>query len=213
MMTTHGPTWHALPAVPLLALLIVMSQVGAQGSKREKSPGQSVKLSGIIAAFLVDSGVRTRALAWSTGGDLPVLWESPGPVPTKDPYVQGKGLTKLKTGRLRGIVGAHTVPMQLTLYGVDMGLARVSIGLDMKDFTREQLEEALKADGVTLQSLKCSRTIESASYGNLLDAVQVPGKTASGLWWNWNCARAGCRLALTILYRKAEAKEVECLSS
>ena len=61
-----------------------------------------------------------------------------------------------------------------------------------------------------LQPLKCSRATEGASYGNLVDAAKVPGKTASGLWWSWQTVQQESQLGLTLLYRRADMAEVEC---
>lgn len=194
-------------------LWIGASAIAAQQPKSKKVAMEPVKLSTVLAAFLADSGARTRGLPWTTGSELPVKWEAAQPSPTTDPYLKKLGHTLTRTGKFRGTVGGQPAQeMTLTLSGTEAGLARVSVGTPMDEITREQIEQSLKADGMTLQPLKCSREKEGASFGNLLDAARVPGKTASGLWWNWNCAHDGCMLGLTILYRKAEASEIECYS-
>ena len=43
-----------------------------------------------------------------------------------------------------------------------------------------------------------------------LDAVKVPGKTASGLWWYWDSPMQRMNLSLSLIYRKAEMARVEC---
>lgn len=213
------PETRRIPAIVHLATKTIMlllagsMALGAQARKSPKQTTKPVKLSAVLTAFLVDSGVRTRALPWTTGSELPVAWDSLGPVATRDEEIKRLGLTTTRTGKFRGQVGDRpALPMVLMLSGVEMGLARVSVGLEMNDVTREQVEQALIADGMTLQPLKCSRAKETASYGNLLDAAKVPGKTASGLWWIWNCAHDGCTLTLTILYRKTDSSQVECFS-
>ncbi|MBL0178413.1 MAG: hypothetical protein IPP98_04710 [Gemmatimonadetes bacterium] len=74
------------------------------------------------------------------------------------------------------------------------------------------IEQALKNDGLTFQPLKCKRETEGASYGNLVDAVKAPGKTASGLWWEWHMESQNLKVSLSMLYRKAEMAQVECYS-
>ena len=75
---------------------------------------------------------------------------------------------------------------------------------------REMVETALRNDGMLLQPIKCDRATAGASFGNLVDAARMPGKTASGLWWFWQTAGQEPQLMLTILYRRAEMAEVEC---
>jgi hypothetical protein len=164
----------------------------------------------VIAAFLADSGVRTRGLPWTTGDALGVKWATATPVrnPDESSLAAGRSLARLAT--FIAPVAKQHIPVQLTVEGNELGLARVLFTMPMQEVTREQIETALQQDGLALQPLKCSREKEGASFGNLLDAAKAPGKTASGLWWNWNCAHDGCTLSLTLLYRKADAARIEC---
>jgi hypothetical protein len=61
-----------------------------------------------------------------------------------------------------------------------------------------------------LLPLKCRRETEGASYGNLIDAVKLPGKTASGLWWFWQSMQQEMQISLSLLYRRADMAQVEC---
>ena len=112
--------------------------------------------------------------------------------------------------------------MAITLRGAAAGLSSVSIVLDSMEVTnrdgsgflvhRGMIEQALSNEGVTFQPLKCKRETEGASYGNLVDAVKVPGKTASGLWWSWQSVQQALSVELTLLYRRADMNQVECYS-
>ena len=75
---------------------------------------------------------------------------------------------------------------------------------------REMVETALKNDGMILQPIKCSRDTEGASYGNLVDAAKMPGKTASGLWWFWQSVQQEMQISLSLMYRRADMAQVEC---
>ena len=184
---------------------------------------QKVQLSTVIASFLADSGVRTRGLPWTTGAELPIRWESARPVPNPDEHSRTKGITLIRSGSFTGTVGdTVALKMEITLGGTAAGLAHVVVSLPSMEvtyangsgffLTREMVEKALEDEGVTLQPLKCSRDKEGASYGNLVDAVKVPGKTASGLWWFWQSAQQELSLSLTILYRRTDMAQVECYS-
>ena len=184
-------------------------------------PAAQVKLSSVITAFLVDAGVRTRGLPWTTGAELPVKWETPAAVAATDPYSQQRGMTLVRSGTLTGTVGdTAALEMTLVLNGNEAGLQRVTMHFpvllvsrpDSSGFWlhREMVEQSLRDDGLTLQPLKCSRETEGASYGNLVDAVGGPGKTASGLWWFWQSPMQEPTLTLTILYRRADMQEIEC---
>jgi hypothetical protein len=110
--------------------------------------------------------------------------------------------------------------MTISATGTNLGLASVGIripSLSVTDaggrgfyLTREMVELALKNEGLSLQPLKCSREKEGASYGNLVDAVKAPAKTASGLWWLWDSPQQEPTLFLAILYRRADMAQVEC---
>ncbi len=203
--------------VPSL-LVLLAAPLGAQAP----SGARAVKLSAVITAFLVDAGTRTRGLAWTTGGELPVQWESPGPVTNPDSWSRQQGLMLARSGTFTGSIGdTVALDMTLVLSGNDTGLQRVTVHLPSMLFSRadgsgffvttQMVEQSLKDDGMTLQPLKCSRETEGASYGNLVDAVQAPGKTASGLWWFWQSPQQEPTLTLTLLYRRADMQQVECI--
>jgi hypothetical protein len=201
------------------AVLVLGLSVSSVSAQRPAS--NRVKLSAVITAFLADSGVRTRGLPWTTGNDLAIKWESPSPKPNPDQNAAQKGLTLARNGTFTGTVGdSVALPMTITVVGTTLGLARVGIHIPSMEvsnssgrgffLTREMVETALKNQGLTLQPLKCSRQKEGASYGNLVDAVKAPGKTASGLWWMWQSPQQVPELLLAILYRRADMTEVEC---
>ncbi len=200
----------------ILALGFVAPSLTAQGR-----PATRVKLSAVIATFLADSGVRTRGLAWTTGNDLAIKWESAAPKANPDQSAAQKGLTLVRNGTFSGTVGdSVALPMTITVSGTTLGLARVDLNIPSMEVTysggrgfilnREMVETALKNEGLTLQPLKCTREKEGASYGNLVDAVKAPGKTASSLWWFWQSPQQESTLSLAILYRRADMAEVEC---
>ena len=184
---------------------------------------QKVKLSVVIAGFLADSGIRTRGLPWSTGAELPISWATARPVPNPDAQARANGATLIRSGSFTGTVGdSVALMMAITLGGSAAGLTQVVVNIPSMEvtyangsgffLTREMVEKALRDEGVTLQPLKCSRDREGASYGNLVDAVKVPGKTASGLWWFWQSPQQAPSLSLTILYRRTDMAQVECYS-
>ncbi len=184
---------------------------------------QSVRLSKLLATFLADSGVRTQGLRWTTGNDLPIRWKTAAPVRNDNPAAVRAGSTLMRIGTARVSIGdSATLPIDIVLYGAPVGLTRSSFYLsnmqvDLQTgggffMTREMVDENLRDEGITLQPLKCSREKEGASYGNLIDAMRAPGKTASGLCWTWDNPRDGPTLGLTLLYRRAEMSEVECNS-
>lgn len=180
------------------------------------------KVSAVITAFLVDSGVRTQGLPWTTGSALPIQWSTKAPVPVTDATLLKQGITQHREGRFLGTLGdSVALWMELRVRGTATGLTGMSIALDSMEvtgprgkggffLTREMIEQALKHDGLTFQPLKCKRETEGASYGNLVDAVKAPGKTASGLWWEWHLESQNLKVSLTLLYRKAEMAQVEC---
>ena len=182
--------------------------------------GQPVKLRDVLAAFLVDSGVRTTGLPWTTGNDLPVRWDTPGPVANPDQWAAKQGFTHARQGTFLGTLGdSVALGMTIVVSGIPQGLAQVVVVVDSTlvggtdggfFLTREMIEDALKHDGIALQPLKCKRESEGASYGNLVDAFKVPGKTASGLWWHWEAPQQQLVVTLTILYRRAAMNQVEC---
>lgn len=213
---------------PRLLLATLILPTFASGQRPATPPSSSrlaarVKVSTVLTAFLVDSGVRTRGLPWTTGSALPIQWATPRPVAVTDPYSAKQGITRQREGRFMGTLGdSVALGMGITLAGNDSGLTSVSIGLDsmLVDtkggegfwLHRELIEIALKNDGLIFQSLKCERETEGASYGNLVDAIKAPGKTASGLWWAWDSPMQRPRVVLTILYRRADMAQVECYS-
>lgn len=198
----------------LLALVLAAKPVVGQ-----TKAGNRVKLSAVIAAFLADSGVQTRALPWTTGNGLAIKWQSATPIANPDQSARAKGLTHARIGRFMGTVGdSVALPMDITAVGTTLGIASLWINIASLEvgggrgfiLHRGMVETALKNEGLTLQPIKCSRDKEGASYGNLIDAVKAPGKTASGLWWMWDSPQQHPTLSLTILYRRADMTQVEC---
>ena len=202
----------------LLTALMVSGAptVAAQANARPAA----IKLSDLIAAFLVDSGTRVRGLPWTTGNDLAIKWETAGPVANKDQWTLKQGITHVRTGTFVGAAGdSVALPMTITVNGIAAGLSSVALTTQSMQMdadgggylvNRELVERGLEKDGVTLQPLKCKRETEGASYGNLVDAVRVAGKTASGLWWHWESPQQAPYLVLTLLYRRADMAQVEC---
>lgn len=205
-----------------LALTLIAAGVDAQ-RPAARSPNQRVRLSSVLVAFLVDSGMQTRGLPWTTGSQLPIKWASAGPVANPNALDRGKGLTRARGGTFTGTVGdSVALPMAINMVGTATGLARLELGMASMEVTlrngsgyfvtREMVEQALKNEELTFLPLKCTREKEGASYGNLVDAVKAPGKTASGLWWYWDSPQQRTNLMLTILYRRADMAQVECQS-
>lgn len=201
--------------LPIVALVTAdVSGLQAQRNARK------VPLSRVITAFLVDSGVRTQGLAWTTGQDLPIRWATTSPVAVQDAGSRQRGITLLRQGTFLGTLGdSVALWMHITVAGSKSGLSSMAVGMDSMMVThgdggffvnREMIEEALKNDGLKFQPLKCSRATEGASYGNLVDAVKAPGKTASGLWWSWDSPQQQTNVGLTLLYRRADMNQVEC---
>lgn len=199
------------------AACLMVSTAPAQRPTATKVP-----LSAVLTAFLVDSGVRTQGLPWTTGSALPIRWATPAPVAIKDAGLLQRGLTQQRTGRFLGTLGdSVALWMEITVQGAPGGLSAMSITLDSMEvtgprgkggffLTREMIEVALKSDGMTLQPLKCKRETEGASQGNLVDAIKAPGKTASGLWWTWWSESQQLKVSLGLLYRRADMARVEC---
>lgn len=193
----------------LLAVAGFISPVIGQAAQR-------IPLAQVIGAFLVDSGVRTTGLPWTTGNTVPIRWESRGAIANPAEWMHAKGMTHTRVGHVRVTLGdSVTLPMTVVGLGPATGLARVSFSFDSlwtETFLvhREMIETALKNDGMILQPLKCQRATEGASYGNLVDAARMPGKTASGLWWSWQTVQQESQIWLTLLYRRADMSEVEC---
>jgi hypothetical protein len=187
--------------------LIVMALLGLSQPMRAQ---QTVKLSTVISAFLADSGVRTRGLDWTSGGALPVKWQSARPVPAAD-WLKQQGYTMSRTGMANITVGDQpALEMEVGLWGNATGLQKAYVMFELNEVTMDLVEQALVKDGFTLQPLKCERAKEGASYGNAVYVAKAPGKTASGFHESWNCAHDGCTGTLTLLYRKADVNAVEC---
>lgn len=213
----------ALNASVLLLGAVMGGLVSRAAVGQAKPAPAKVRLSAVLAAFLVDSGVKTRGLAWTTGSALPVVWATPGPVANPDKAAGAKGLPLIRSGTFTGTVG-DTVALAMTvqLTGAESGLTRVMVGMMSMAvtgkrgggfvLTREMVELALKHEGVALTPLKCSRAKEGASYGNLVDVIKLPGKTASGLWWYWDSPAQRMLLNLTLMFRRTDVNEVECAS-
>lgn len=213
-----GQTFRPLAAISLIALTSV-----GQAQRPAQPPMQKVPLSAVITAFLVDSGVRTRGLPWTTGEALPIRWATPRPVANTDPVASKQGATLSRTGSVLVTLG-DSVALETTVLvtGSPQGLASVTFYPKTLQVTkpdgsgffvhREMVEQALKNEGLTFQPVKCKRETEGASYGNLVDAVKAAGKTASGLWWMWDSPRDGPTLMMALLYRRADMNQVECFS-
>jgi len=208
----------------LVALIATLTSGAPAGVASAQETGEPIKLSAVLTAFLVDSGVRTRGLAWTTGSELPIKWESPGPVQNPDQWAAKQGRIVARNGSFTGTIGdSVALAMTINVSGIPTGLAQVAITIpsmqvtmaDGSGFfaTREMVETALKNDGLQLQPLKCRRETEGASYGNLVDAMKAPGKTASGLAWHWEAPQQELYVTLTILYRRADMAQVECAGS
>lgn len=204
-----------------LGLVLLAQVLAVKPAAGQAKAAARVKLSAVITTFLADSGVRTRGLAWTTGNDLAIKWQTATPIPNPDQSARAKGLTLARSGSFIGTVGdSVALPMDITVVGTTLGLANVWINISNMEVTlsggrgfildRGMVETALKNDGLSLQPLKCSRDKEGASYGNLVDAVKAQGKTASGLWWMWDSPRQNPTLSLTIMYRRADMAQVEC---
>ncbi len=210
---------HRLPGLaPLAVLLLLAAPLPAQ----QRGGASQVPLSSILTAFLVDSGVRTTGLPWTTGSALAIRWATPAPTAVKDAASIQRGVTQQRAGRFLGTLGdSVALWMQITLHGGPAGLTGMRITLDSMEvtgprgkggffLTREMIEQSLTHHGLTFQPLKCKRETEGASYGNLVDAVKAPGKTASGLWWEWHSESQQLMVSLSLLYRRADMAQVEC---
>jgi hypothetical protein len=186
----------------VVALFVVAPLLSAQ---------QPMKLSALLSGFLADSGVPTRGLPWTTGTALAVKWQSAKPVPAQE-WEQRQGFTLTHTGSARVTTGGSGPdPVRIIVSGNATGIQKVFVGYDFGEWSYVG-EKGLLAEGFELKPLKCSREKEGASYGNVVYIAKTPGKTASGLWINWDCAGGarGCTVGFTILYRKSDVTQVEC---
>jgi hypothetical protein len=207
-----------LRSLLLFALIAAAMPTTATGQERAST---AIPLAQLIGAFLVDSGVRTAGLQWTTGNSTPIRWYSAAPVTNTDPAGRARGLTHTRTGAVRVTLGdSVTLPMHVLAIGPATGLAQVVFSFDSLQVDspggggffvhREMVETALRNDGMILQPIKCQRATEGASYGNLVDAAKLPGKTASGLWWYWQSVQQELQITLSLLYRRADMAQVEC---
>lgn len=205
----------------IAAILISALPLAAQRPARPR-PAEVIKLSAVLTTFLADSGVQTRGLAWTTGNALPIRWNSPGPIANPDQSARSRGLTLARIGEFTASIGDTVrIPATISLVGSQLGLASTIVWMSNLEvtlksggffLTRDMVEQALKNDGIQLQPLKCSREKEGASYGNLIDAIKVPGKMSSGLWWMWDSPQQQMQLSLSLMYRRADMAQVECYS-
>jgi len=171
---------------------------------------QPVKLSAVVTAFLPDAGVQTRGLPWSTGDQLPVRWQSAKPVASAD-YLKQQGFTLSRTGNIRVLLdGGKAQAAILQVAGNQLGVQQVTVSWNVLSGPFDGAARSLEADGISLKPLKCRRETEGASFGNLVHIASAKGKTATGLWENWNCAHDGCWFALTILYRRSALAKIDC---
>jgi hypothetical protein len=191
----------------MMAALVAAGAAGAPGLAAQQPP----RLSQLIATFLADSGVPTRGLPFTVAEVLPARWESATPVAT-DPVAQREGYTLTRRGVVVVTLGPGAVPVAVQLLGTANGLQRVLFGVETThhELTERMVFDALRAEGMTLVPMKCDLEKEGASYGNVIYAAKVPGKTASGLWGMWQCPADGCTLTLALLYRRADMDRVEC---
>ncbi len=197
---------RSLIAAVLLVPLSLHAQKQVQPSTTRPVPTTFPVL---LSTFLADSGVATRGITWAVAGNLPVMWTTTKP--TAPAYDVGQGITMQHQGAVRVEVSdTSAVEMTLFVYGNSSGIQRVAVSWDMQALQGAAAEALLTDAGWTLKSLKCARESEGYSYGNLLYAVKAPGKTASGLHEDWNCAQEDCAIAMTIYYRKAELPQIEC---
>ncbi len=196
----------ALLFVVLFAPAALLAQNQAQPSTPDLA---STTFPALLSAFLADSGVPTRGLNWGVAGSLPVKWTTTKP--TKPAWDVGPGITLQHEGTVHVAVSDTAgVDIQLFVYGNSASVQRVAVSWDMDLLTGPAAEALLTGAGWMLKPLKCARDTEGASYGNLLFAAKAPGKTASGLHENWNCAHDGCTDAMTIYYRKADVPQIDC---
>ncbi len=195
-------------AASWVGALLVASAVASPRLVAQQAP----RLSQVIATFLADSGVPTRGLPFTVAGVLPVRWESATPA-AADRVAQGEGYTLTRRGVVVVTLGPRVgVPVALQLLGTANGLQRVLFGVETTrhELTERMVFDALRAEGMTLVPMRCDLEREGASYGNVVYAAKVPGKTASGLWGMWQCPQDGCTLTLALLYRRADMERVEC---
>jgi hypothetical protein len=201
---------------PVLSALLVAIGIPVSGAAQSERPPAT--LGGIVSAFLADSGTRTRGLPWTTGQGTGIRWESATPVENPDTWLNNPALTLARIGTARVPIGGKARDLNVRVHGNPAGIQRVSLsflfdGLEGGDM-REAVGTALADGQVTLTPLKCEKAAEGHSYGNLVYVVASPGKAASALWWNWNCAADGnCGFDQIILYRRADLAQVECAPS
>ncbi|MBL0178412.1 MAG: hypothetical protein IPP98_04705 [Gemmatimonadetes bacterium] len=118
--------------VVLAALALGVTALPAQ----QRTPPAKVKLSAVLTAFLVDSGIRTTALPWATGSALPIRWATPAAVAVADAGLIKAGTTQAREGRFLGTLGdSVALWMQITLRGSAIGLTGMSIALDSMEVT------------------------------------------------------------------------------
>lgn len=204
---------RSLFSIALLALAAAQVPVAAEAQD------SSATLGGVISAFLADSGARTRGLPWTTGNSAGIAWESAAPVKNPDTWMNNPALTLARIGTAQVMIGGKPRDLNVRVHGNQAGIQRVSVSYmydgnfeegDMRDHVGAALEEGR----VALKPLKCDKANEGHGYGNLAYVVTAPGKLASALWWNWNCAGDGnCGFDQIILYRRADLTQVECAGS
>ena len=199
-----------LPRINSVALALAAAMVTGPRPLPAQTQA-SVSLSTLLTAFLADSGVRTRGLPWTTGKELPVVWQSEAPV--KIPYPTQDGTTVARSGTaLVGFEDGSTTDATIEVAGSEVGIQRVAVWFDAPELPRNLIvaEEALTARGIALTPLKCRRDTEGATYGNLVYVIKAPGKTASALHESWNCAHDGCRATVALVYRKRDLTGITC---
>ena len=193
-MPVQPRIWSSLVAAAMLAAPPLWAQ-------------QPIKLVTVVTTFLADSGVRSKVLPWTTGGTLPVTWQSARPVSS-----DAEGYTLGLSGNTRVELEGHgAVPATIQLLGNNDGIQRATIAFDWKNPDPEVVERSLNL-GLRLVLLRCSRTTEPPKAGNVLWEARATGKTPAGLAEAWSCGAGGCSLGLSLLYRRADVNSIRCLA-
>ena len=122
------PTW--------LAVLLAAGVAGFPSAAPAQAAARTIKLADLLGAFLVDSGVRTTGLPWTTGSATPIRWQTPAPIAHTDPNARARGLTHMRIGAVRVTLGdSVALPMHVTAIGTATGLATVTFSFDSLEVT------------------------------------------------------------------------------
>ncbi|MES2676114.1 MAG: hypothetical protein V4660_17880 [Pseudomonadota bacterium] len=71
----------------------------------------------------------------------------------------------------------------------------------------------LKKKNYSLVPLKCNKTSEPASSGNVVYVIESNGFKSLWLKDEWSCGSAGCAAYVTLYYNKERAESTECYGS